>query len=254
MLATACSSTGTLRHKPHTERELLFDNAESLYESGRFDEAFPLYIRLSRTPEGSFDPVYDESMWRLASLYEKNDAPEKALLCLSDLTDRPGSSISDYRIHLAQARNYYRVDNRTEALNLLHGINADFERGYLTLDDLAGYLPEATQFVYDRHIPAELMYLGRIQKYFIFIMESEHPEAENLADHLISVYDRFFTSLQSAILSDEYKRRISILLYDQLQHFDVYQLEGYSENSAAIRKFSTYSAEKQKQLVEGFMQ
>lgn len=254
LMISACSSTGRLHHKPHTERELLFDEAESLFEDGKYNEAFPLYLRLSRNPEGSFDPVYDESLWRLSSLYEKNDAPEKSLLCLSDLTNRPGSSVSDYRIRFAQARNYYRVDNEPEALAILESLNEDFDRGYLTIDDLADYLPEATAFVYDRHMPAELMYLGAIQKYFVFTMESGHPEADDLADHLISAYNRFFTALDSAILSAEYKRRVSILLFDQLRQFDIYQLDGYSENSAAIRKFAAYSAEKQKHLVESFMQ
>lgn len=253
LLAAACSSTSGLRHKPHTEREVLFDEAESLYEDGRFNEAFPLYLRLSRSTEGSFDPVYDESLWRLTSLYEKNDAPEKALLCLAELTERPGASVSEYRIRFAQARNYFRVDNRLEAFKALSAVNEDFDRGYLTVDDLVGYLPEATEFVYDRHMPAELMYLGKIQKYFVYVMESEHPESDRIGEHLTSVYNRFFAALDSPALSAEFKRHLSILLYDQLRHFDIYQLDGYSENAEAIRKFSAYSSEKQKTLAESFL-
>lgn len=233
------------------ERELLFERAEQLDLSGDFKSAESLYFRITREPSGPVDAVYDKSLWNLARRYESTDQPEKALLSLDELGKRNTSTISKARIRLAQIKNHFRVTNYYQARDLRAEIDSDYKSQMLSQDDLFDALYYTTNLYYDRHILDELEFLGDIQKYFFYIMESPSaPQNEKLTELLIFYYDGFVASLDKKHLSSEVKRQLIVSLLDQLRKFDRYKIAGVTKNPLTIGRFSEYSDTQQKKLTE----
>lgn len=255
LLTTSCTSTSevfTVPNSTSSERRQTFENAEELFAAQKYDAALPLYIRLSQSSGNRFDPINDESLWRLVQIYEKNDESEKALLALDELSQK-SFAIPQEKILLAQIKSFTKTDNRVQAQELLSKFDRSYRQNYLSTSELYDYLEESLDLNYDRKAVEETLFLGDVQKYFVFIMESSAaPENEKATELLIQTYNRFFNLLSTGLLSTEFKRQLSITLLDQLHLFDRYKLDGLSQNPKTIKKFSEYS-EKQKQfLTESF--
>lgn len=237
-----------------TEREQMFASAEDFYAKGNFESAKTLYFRLSRNVSGKYDSVYDQSLWRLVKIYEKSDESEKALLTLDELSIRKSSTISINKIKFAQMKNNFRVANLYQANIIKKEIDEAYRSEALDAEELFEILIDSTDLSYDHHMLEELLFLGTIQKYFVFVMESQlAPENEQLTDHLIKSYEHFFSLLKRSNLSADFKKKLSISLVDQLRKFDRYKIDSDGTNAETLLRFSNYSEPKQKILIESFL-
>lgn len=251
-------SDGTVAHdevRILSDREKLLQQAERYFEKKDYESSEPIYVRLSRFNEGSYDPVYDQALWRLAKIYEKNNESEKAILSLDELSARHSSSVPKNKVRLALMKNHYRLSNFLVAERMDKLIYQDYKNKNIELSDLYQYLIEMTDLGYDSHLPEELLFLGEVQKYFIFIMEKNlQPESEKITDHLINNYEHYFSVLQQSVLSQELKKRLAISLYNQLNKFDKYSLVYPDSSPKEILRFSEYCENKKKILIERFYQ
>lgn len=244
----------SLLPRPFTEREQMFARAENFFSKGDFESAKNLYFRLSRNVSGRYDAIYDQSLWRLVKIYEKSDESEKALLSLDELSIRKSSTISDNKIKFAQMKNNFRVANYYQANIIKKEIDEAYRSGALDLEELFEILMESTDLTYEHRMLEELMFLGEVQKYFVFIMESElSPENDQLTDQLIKNYEHFFSLLKRSNMSADFKKKLSISLVDQLRKFDRYKLDNNDSNPETLLRFSNYSEPKQKILIESFL-
>ncbi|AGH94403.1 tetratricopeptide repeat protein [Pseudobdellovibrio exovorus] len=255
LLVSSCTSTSevfTVPNSVSSERRQTFENAEALFAAQNYETALPLYIRLSQSAGNRFDPINDESLWRLVQIYEKNDESEKALLALDELSQK-SFSIAQEKILLAQIKNFTKTGNRAQAQESLAKFDRLYRQNYLSTSELYDYLEESLDLNYDRKAIEEAVFLGDIQKYFVFIMEgSSSPENEKATELLIQTYNRFFHLLKTGLLSAEFKHQLSIALLDQLRLFDRYKLDGLSQNPKTILKFSEYSNKQKQFLTESF--
>jgi hypothetical protein len=234
-----------------SQRELLFEQAEKYYEAGRFDEALPLYFKIARDPAPETDSIYDKSLLSLAELYEKNDQPEKSILALNELLKRDNNLMPRTQIKFMLMKNHFRITNYYQARKIKTGIDEDYKISAISLNELYQALYYGTTLYFDRRLFDELSFLGEIQKYFVYVMESGlAPENEKLTDLIILYYSRFIGQLDKDILSNEIKRKLTISLLDQLGKFDKYLLIGQQDNLAQLQRFAKYSESQQKILTE----
>lgn len=241
--------------KALTEREQMFAKAEDFYKNNDVESAKHLYFRLSRNVDGVFDPIYDQSLWRLAKLYEKNDESEKALLALDEISIRKSSTVDKYKVKFSQLKNNFRVTNFYRAQEIKKEIDEAYKNQDFSLNQLYEYLTDAAALNYDHRLLEELMFLGDVQKYFIFIMESPmSPENEQLTESLINSYEHFFSALKRNSLSTEFKKKLSISLFDQLQKFNQYKIDTENLNEKTISRFLIYAEKQKKMLIESFRQ
>ncbi len=254
VLISCAFSEKSLLPRALTEREQMFARAENFYAKGDFESAKTLYFRLSRNVSGKYDVVYDQSLWRLVKIYEKSDESEKALLSLDELSIRKSSTISKNKIKFAQMKNNFRVANFYQANIIKKEIDEAYRSEALDLEEVFEILIASTDLTYDYRMLEELLFLGEIQKYFVFVMESDlTPENEQLTDHLIKSYEHFFSLLKRSNLSPEFKKKLSISLLDQLRKFDRYKIDNNGTSTETLLRFSNYSEPQQKILVESFL-
>lgn len=240
--------------KEPTEREKLFYSAEKFFINNQDESAKPIYFKITRNNEGAFDPIYDKSLWRLVQIYEKNDESAKALLTLDELDKRASSTIPKSKIRFAQIKNHFRVTNYYQAERIRKELDQQYRDRTLSLYEIYEALIDTTDLSYDHHMLEELKFLGEIQKYFIFVMESEmSPENERLTERLIQNYNRFFEALKNSATSDEFKKQLSVSLLDQLRKFDSFRMDE-SSNPKTILRFTKYSDQQQKKLTESLHQ
>lgn len=238
-----------------TEREQMYARAENFFKKNDFDSAKLLYFRLSRNVSGTHDSIYDQSLWRLVKIYETNDESEKALLTLDELSMRKTSTISKNRIKFSQMKNNFRVTNFFQAREIRKDLDEAYKNGNLSLDEIFDCLLDITDLTYDHRMLEELMFLGEVQKYFVFVMESPmHPENELLTEHLIKNYEHFFSVLKRSTLAPDFRKKLSISLLDQLQKFDQYKIDMAGTDAKTLSRFLNYSEPKQKILIESFRQ
>ena len=236
---------------PPTQRELLFEQAEKYYEAGRFDVALPLYFKIAREPAPEGDSIYDKSLFSLAELYEKNDQPEKSILALNELLKRDNIGFARTKIKFMLIKNHFRITNYYQARKIKAGIDEEYKISAVSLNELYQALYYGTTLYYDRRLFDELSFLGEIQKYFVYVMESGlAPENEKITDLIILYYSRFITQLDKDILSNDIKKKLTISLLDQLGKFDKYLLIGQQDNLTQLKRFAKYSENQQKILTE----
>lgn len=234
-----------------SDREKLFFTAEKFFINNEDEAAKPIYFKITRNNEGSFDPIYDKSLWRLVQIYENDDESAKALLTLDELDKRDTSTVPKSKIRFAQIKNHFRVTNYYQAERIRKELDQQYRDRTLSLFEIYEALAETTDLTYDHNILEELKFMGEVQKYFIFVMESDmSPENERLTEKLIQNYDRFFAALKSPATSDEFKKQLSISLLDQLRKFDLYQMEDEPTNPKTMKRFTKYSDQQQKKLTE----
>lgn len=237
-----------------TEREKLFNEAEKLYLQKDDERAFQIYARLTRNSDKSSDPVYDNSLWRMVKIYENLGESEKALLTLDELSQRPAPTLEKNKIKFAQIKNHYLIANSYQAEEIKKEIDQDFKVRALDIPQIAVYLRETADLNFDLKILEELQYLGAVQKYFLFVIESsESPQNEMLSDFLIHNYQGFFQVLARDTTSEELKNKLIISLLAQLTDFKKYTLID-SSPSVPLKKFISYAEKQQKTLQERLTQ
>ncbi len=249
-----------------TERQQILSEAATFYENNDIESAKTLYIKLSRYTDSAAgsaaDPVYDQALWRLAKIYEKNNESEKAILILGELSTSKSNTLPKNKLRFALMKNYYLIENFTEARQVEKQIAEDYNRKVISLNELYQFLIEATDDqTYAARLPKELLglvlYQGTIQKYFIYVMQSSlSPENETLTEQLIKNYGLFFTALEQKALSDEFKKKLSVSLYDQLNKFKQYKIDRKiyrtDSNLKTLSRFYDYCEKQQQLITESF--
>lgn len=237
-----------------SEREKLFNEAEKYYLQNDDVTAFQIYAKLTRSSERSYDPVYDNSLWRMVKIYENQGESEKALLTLDELSRRPALAVPKEKIKFAQIKNHYLVANSYQAEEIKKEIDQSFKQRTLDIQQMASYLRETADLNFDLKVLEELQYLGAVQKYFLFVIESsESPQNQMLADLLIHSYQGFFHLLARDTASEELKKNLTISLMAQLTDFKKYTLID-SRQSAPLKKFIDFAEKQQKTLQERLSQ
>jgi hypothetical protein len=237
---------------PPSQQQLIYDNAKDLLNSSQFQEAERLYFQITRYPPDNKDIVYDKSLLDLAFLYEKTDQSEKAILALDELSKRDTSVIDKASIKILLIKNHYRVTNYYQARTIRAELDDMYRTQEVSLQDIYAGLYYQTTLYYDRHIFDELLFLGDMQKYFVYVMESQAnaTEGEKLTELLMLYYDRFNSQLESSALSKEFKKRLIISLIDQLNKFDRYKINDANKNIKYINRFSEFAEVIEKRLTE----
>lgn len=237
---------------PPSERQLTYDKARGLYNLGQFQEAEPIYFQITRYPPEGRDSVYDKSLLDLAFLYEKTDQSEKAILALDELSKRDTSVIDKASIKILLIKNHYRVTNYYQARLLRNELDGMYRTQEVSLQDIYSGLYYQTSLYYDRHIFDELLFLGDMQKYFVYVIESQSNavEGEKLTELLMLYYERFNSQLNSGLLSKDLKKRLIISLIDQLNKFDRYKLNDATKNIKHLNRFSDFAEINEKRLTE----
>ena len=234
-----------------TEREVVFQKGLALFENDKFVESAGFFLKVTQTNLGPDDEVYNASLWKLAAIYEKMGEYEKAVLALLELEKRRPLSTPLFRIQLALEKNYIRLENKDLAFKIGQEVDKSNPAQQYSLQDIYVALEENSNFNYDHLIIEELQFLGQIQKYFIYVMESpEAPLNQKATELLIHIYDGFFAKFNSPSASYQFKRSLSIELLEQLRKFDFYKLSSININPYTISKFSNYNNEKQKFLTD----
>ena len=186
----------------------------------------------------------------MARFYENTDQSEKALLALDELSKRVASTIPKAKIQFAQVKNHFRVTNYYQAKKIRADIDNDYKSQLLDKNNIYEALYYTTGLQYDRHILDELTYIGEIQKYFIYIMESDlSPENEKLTELLVLYYDGFLEALHKKSLAPELKQQLTVSILDQLRKFEKFKMDE-GKNPRTLARFSTYADTQQKKLTE----
>lgn len=237
---------------PPSERQLVYDKAKGLLTLGQFQEAEPLYFQITRYPPDGKNSVYDKSLLDLAFLFEKTDQSEKAILALDELSKRDTSVIDKASIKILLIKNHYRVTNYYQARTLRAELDDMYRAQEISLKDIYSALYYQTTLYYDRHIFDELLFLGDMQKYFVYVMENQtsSAEGEKLTELLMLYYERFDSQLNNGMLSKDLKKRLIISLIDQLNKFDRYKLNDVTKNIKHLNRFSDFAEVTEKRLTE----
>ncbi len=238
--------------EPHklTEREVTFQKGQALYINSKFAESAGFFLKVSQTPLGPQDEIYNVSLWNLSFIYEKLGEFEKAILALNELEARNSKKILLFSIRLRLIKNYGRVGNEVKAAQIQKLITpSDLEK--FSIEDIYQALEENAQFNYDNQILEELRFLGQVQRYFITVMESPAASLNTKAtDLLISLYQDFQKVLEKDTLNQEFKRTLAIELLDQFRKFELYKRSEINVNPYTISKFSNYANEKQQIITD----
>lgn len=234
-----------------TERDVVFQKGLALFDNQKFEESSVFFLKVTQSNLGSNDEVYNTSLWKLSTIYEKFGQYEKAVLALLEIEKRQSKNIPLFRIQLALAKNYIRLENKDLAFKIEQQVDQSKPTRNYSLHEIYTALEENSNFNYDHLILEELQFLGEIQKYFIFVMESsEAPLNQKTTELLIHIYDGFFKRFSSTTTNYEFKKALSIELLEQLRKFDFYKLNTINIYPYTISKFSNYTAEKQKFLTD----
>lgn len=235
-----------------SERQQVYDKAKGLLNLGQFSEAEPIYFQITRYPSDGKDSIYDKSLLDLAFLYEKTDQSEKAILALDELSKRDTSVVDKASIKVLLIKNHYRVTNYYQARTIRAELDGMYRTQEVSLQDIYSALYYQTTLYYDRHIFDELLFLGDMQKYFVYVMESQTnaAEGEKLTELLVLYYERFNSQLNSGLLSKDLKKRLIISLIDQLNKFDRYKLNDATKNIKYLNRFSDFAEVNEKRLTE----
>lgn len=234
-----------------TEREVIFQKGLALFENEKFVESAGFFLKVTQTNLGPDDDIYNTSLWKLSTVYEKTGEHEKAVLALLELEKRKPGKLPLFRLQLALEKNYIRLENKELAFKIGQEIDQSNPAQQYSLQDIYIALEENSNFNYDHLIIEELQFLGQIQKYFIYIMESqEAPLNQKATDLLLHIYDGFFVKFNGTSVSYQFKKTLSIELLEQLRKFDIYKLSSINVNPYTISKFSKYNTEKQKFLTD----
>lgn len=236
--------------KQLSEREQLFNSAEAEFHNKNDKVALPMYLHIVRDPAEGADPIYEKSLLNLARIYERTDQSEKAILAFEELLKTNSNVITRTALRMAIIKNHFRVSNYYQAKTVRAEIDADYKTRKIFLQDLYQALYFHTDLYYDRHVLDELLFIGEVQKFFVYVIESDlHPESEKLTDLLILYYKKFVAQLDSTIMAQELKKNLIVSLINQLNKFDRYKVEGEAPLSN-FNRFANFADDTQRKLTE----
>lgn len=233
-----------------SERELLFNSAEAEFRNGNDKEALPMYLHIARDPAEGADPIYEKSLLNMGRIYERTDQSEKAILAFEELLKTNSKIITKTSLRTAIIKNHFRVSNYYQAKTVRAEIDADYKSRKIYLQDIYQALYYQTDLYYDRHILDEVLFIGEMQKFFVYVIESDlKPESEKTTDLLILYYKKFVAQLDNSVLSPELKKNLIVSLINQLNKFEKYKMEGDTPLSN-FNRFSNFANETQRILTE----
>ena len=261
LFLSSCSIWPTIEETPEVkpveksapnERQQVYDKAKALLDLNQFEDAESVYFQITRYPPDGKDSVYDKSLLDLAFLYEKTDQSEKAILALDELSKRNSSVIDKASVKILLIKNHYRVTNYYQARSIRAELDGMYRTQEISLQDIYTGLYYQTTLYFDRHVFDELLFLGDMQKYFVYVMESPNntQEGEKLTELLILYYERFNLQLNSGLQTRELKKRLIISLIDQLNKFDRYKLNDSTKSIKHLNRFSEFAESYVKRLTE----
>lgn len=231
--------------------EKKFAEAENYNKLGQYDLALPIYLNLIGDDTGSQDDIHDKSLLRVAKIYERTDQSEKSILAFSELIKKQSSVSSRTSLQIALIKNHYRVSNYYQARNVKVEMDNDYRTQIIDLYTIFDALYYQSDLYFDRNILNELLFIGEIQKYFVYVIESDlSSESEKATDLLILNYKKFVSQLNNAILSRDIKRSLIVSLIDQLSKFDKYRMEGSASEQNQMKRFSQFASLTQNELTE----
>lgn len=235
------------------EKEQMLASAEELLKAEDYQKARPIYISLSKSGRGIDDPIYEKSLWGLSQIYDRTAEYEKAVLTLEELIEINDGQIPQHKINFFLLKNYFRISNYAQAQKIEKKIDLSFQKKEFTLLELSEDLVDITETLRIDSFKEDLVFLGTIQKYFLFIMESPLvPQNENLTERLISKYDYYFSILNQDTRSESFKKNLAIMIYDQLIKFGHYQLSIQDSKTQQVTRFVDYVDKQKKTLTERF--
>lgn len=250
-MMSACGSEKVRENTRLTERDVTYQKGLALFNASKYAESAPFFLKLSQSSVEQYDEIYNSSLWNLSLIYEKFGEFDKAVFALQELERRHSPTISVFKIQLSLMKNYIRLDNKLMALEIRKKVDATIPVNSYPLSEIYFSIADNTFFNYDISMIEELKFLGEIEKYFIFVMESKNSSFNSRAtDLLIGLYDGFFKAFNNDAFNDKFKRTLSIELLEQLRRFDNYKLNDLNLNPKTISKFSSYSVDKQKILTD----
>lgn len=247
----SCATKGPLNNVALSPREMTYQKGLLLFNALKYAEAASFFLKISQNPNDPNDEIYNSSLWNLSLIYEKFGDFDKAVFALQELEKRRSSSISLFKIQLALMKNYIRLGNKKVALEIRKQIDSSLPVSHHSLSDIYFSVAENTNFNFDLQMLQELQFLGEIQKYFVFVMESKDVAVNARATELLmGLYDVFFKAFEKDSLNYEFKKSLAIELLEQLRRFDHYKLDDLNLNMKTMVRFSAYSNEKQKFLTD----
>ncbi len=233
-----------------SERELMFNSAEAELKNGNDKVALPMFLHIARDPAEGADPIYEKSLLNVGRIYERTDQSEKAILAFQELLKTNSKVITKTSLRMAIIKNHFRVENYYQARIVRTEIDADYKQQKIYLQDIFQALYYQTDLYLDRHILDELLFIGEVQKYFVYVIESDlQTESEKTTDLLILYYKKFVAQLDSSTLAPELKKNLMISLINQLNKFDRYKMEGESQVTN-FNRFSNFANDTQRKLTE----
>jgi tetratricopeptide (TPR) repeat protein len=234
-----------------SEREQIFNRGEVAFKNKDDSEALPLFLAIARDPSEQVDPIYEKSLMYLGRIYERTDQSEKAILAFNELLKTKSAVLPKISIQILLIKNHYRVSNYYQAKAIRSDIDADYKMQKISLEDLFNALYYETDLYYDRHVLDELLFLGDVQKYFVYVIESDlKPQSEKATDLLILDYKKFVTQLESSVRPSEVKKNLMVSLINQLNKFERYKMEGKDGEMTNFNRFSNFANETQLKLTE----
>jgi hypothetical protein len=234
-----------------TEREQDFNQAEEFERLKKYDEALNIYFKITRDTFQERDLVYDRSLLGIARIYEMTDQSEKAILAFNELQKVKSTVISNPALQIALMKNHYRVTNYYQAQKIKTELDNDYKLQNLSTQALFEALFNQTEPYFDRHIFDELLFIGEVQKYFIFVMESGTSDQPEMMSNLLQLYyEKFLAQLNNRLLNEDLKKKLIISLLDQLTKFDRYKQLDNSSTPSPLNKFSKFAADKRRLLTE----
>lgn len=240
-----------IQKKPLTEREQDFAQAEEFEKNRKYNEALSLYFKMTRDTSQERDVIYERSLLGIARLYEMTDQSEKAILALNELQKNSTAVISKPALQIALMKNHYRVANYYLAQKIKNDLDNDYKIQSLSTQELFEALFNQTQPYFDRHIFDELLFIGEVQKYFIFVMETGTADQPEMMANLLQLYyEKFLAQLDNQMLNGDIKKKLIISLMDQLTKFDRYRQLDSSTTPSPLNKFSKFAADKKRRLTE----
>lgn len=260
LMTSACSLLPTEKAAPtesekvleqiKNEREFLLKEGDRLYSEAQFDSALNFYFKIVRDPHDENDIVYDKALLGLARLYEKSDQSEKAILAYDELLKRNTPVLNKITLRLALMKNHFRVTNYYQARQVKQEIDREYKSQNISLQELYQTLYYHSYLQYDRHILDEAIFIGELQKYFVYVIESDlYEESEKLTDLLILYYENFLAQFDNSILSAEIKKKLAVLLLDQLGRFERYKMPQQDEQTQ-LSRFSKFAETNKLKLTE----
>jgi tetratricopeptide (TPR) repeat protein len=197
---------------PERER---FLRGQALAMTGEFEQALP-FLNASIQKKS---PDHDEALLLLARCYDQLSQPEKAILTLLELLDRPINPILEIKGKTLLAKNQAKTNIDIQASShfksLRNLINLAGDDKVLVLENLRWSM----DFSCDQYCLGEVRFLKEIQSEFLYIMETDERAGARAAGVLIEKYQFLAGFLDKEIFESTFKKQLNWALIDSLDKF-----------------------------------